>query len=81
MSLSPAFAAIHDALPMPRRGAQVYRIEMTDAVTGRDIRMDIVRRPWGSPATVFERAARWFHDRAPWGSDQGASCQLEHDLR
>lgn len=64
MRTNPALRIVHVVLPAPE-GSRVHRIEMSDVVTGRDIRVDLEPRVWTSNRpSPLDRAVRWIRELA-----------------
>ncbi len=68
MSANPAQRFVHVALPTPEGGSRVHRIEMSDVVTGREIRVDLEPRVWTTnQPSALDRAVRWIRQLARAG--------------
>lgn len=61
---------VYVALPTPQGSTRIHRIEMTDVVTGRDLRIDVAERAWTSRReSTLGRAVRWLRRLASLGSE------------
>ncbi|MBI1723177.1 MAG: hypothetical protein HYR48_04640 [Gemmatimonadetes bacterium] len=70
MSHTTVRRQVYVALPTPRGSTRIHRIEMTDAVTGRDLRIDVAKLGGtGGRESSLGRAVRWLRHLASQRSE------------